>query len=114
MMAGTLFMFNQWTTVPEQQWLAFVTLVMFQLFNVLNCKSEWKSAFTQMFNNKWLLLAIAGSFILQIIVMQTAIGHTVFGTESLDMNQWMICIAVWSSVFILEEIRKLFVTSNGN
>lgn len=114
MMVWTIYMFTQWGELSEKQSLAFVTLVMFQLFNVLNCKSEWKSAFTQIWNNHWLLLAIAWSFILQIFVIETNRGHVIFGTESLEMSQWMMCIAVWSSVLILEEIRKLFVWSNGN
>ena len=39
--------------------MAFTTLMMFQLFNVFNCRSSWRSAFSGMFENKWLLAAVA-------------------------------------------------------
>ena len=35
--------------------MAFTTLMMFQLFNVYNCRSTWRSAFSGFFDNKWLL-----------------------------------------------------------
>ena len=39
--------------------MAFTTLMMFQLFNVYNCRSRWRSAFSGFFDNKWLLVAVA-------------------------------------------------------
>ena len=39
--------------------MAFTTLMMFQLFNVYNCRSSWRSAFSGLFDNKWLLAAVA-------------------------------------------------------
>ena len=39
--------------------MAFTTLMMFQLFNVYNCRSTWRSAFSGFFDNKWLLAAVA-------------------------------------------------------
>ncbi len=38
--------------------MAFTTLMMFQLFNVFNCRSTWRSAFSGFFENKWLLSAV--------------------------------------------------------
>ena len=38
--------------------MAFTTLMMFQLFNVYNCRSSWRSAFDGFFENKWLLVAV--------------------------------------------------------
>ena len=35
--------------------MAFTTLMMFQLFNVYNCRSNWRSAFSGFFENKWLI-----------------------------------------------------------
>ena len=39
--------------------MAFTTLMMFQLFNVFNCRSNWRSAFSGLFDNKWLIGAVA-------------------------------------------------------
>ena len=38
--------------------MAFTTLMMFQLFNVFNCRSAWRSAFSGLFENRWLLAAV--------------------------------------------------------
>ena len=41
--------------------MAFTTLMMYQLFDVYNCRSRRRSAFIGLLDNKWLLIAIAFS-----------------------------------------------------
>ena len=38
--------------------MAFTTLVLFQLFNVFNARSDERSAFVGLFTNRWLWAAI--------------------------------------------------------
>ena len=52
--------------------MAFTTLMMFQLFNVFNCRSTWRSAFSGLFENKWLLGAVALSLLTHILVIYRA------------------------------------------
>jgi magnesium-transporting ATPase (P-type) len=49
--------------------MAFTTLMMFQLFNVYNCRSTWRSAFSGFFENKWLIAAVTLSLFTHVLVI---------------------------------------------
>ncbi|HSL53763.1 MAG TPA: cation-translocating P-type ATPase, partial [Pyrinomonadaceae bacterium] len=51
------------------QTMAFTTLVFFSLFNVLNARSDERSAFAGLFSNKWLWGAVLLSLLLQVTVV---------------------------------------------
>ncbi len=87
--------------------MAFTTLVFFQLFNVLNARSDTASAFHKLFTNKWLWLALLFSAALQLVVVYTPALQSAFGTMALSPLDWLVCIAVASSVLWLREISKL-------
>ncbi len=109
MMLGTLFVFKMYG--PEEnlryaQTVAFTTLMMFQMFNVLNCRSERKSLFKLgVFSNLHLIGAIGTSILLQIIVIHTPL-NVYFKTIPMTRFDWLITVAVASSVFIFGEIFK--------
>ncbi len=94
-------------TLPYAQTIAFTTLVCFQLFHVFNARSETRSAFSGLFHNPWLWVAITVSFLLQILVVYVPLLQQAFGTVPLALNDWLLCIAVASSVLWLMELRKL-------
>src|SRR2546427_6433579 len=48
------------------QTMAFTTLMLFQIFNVLNARSDERSAFVRLFTNGWLWAALFGSLALQL------------------------------------------------
>jgi Ca2+-transporting ATPase len=112
MMAGTLFVFEMYN--PElnrayAQTMAFTTLVFFQLFNVINQRSETQSIFKLgLFSNKWLIGAIAVSVILQVAAVQLSIFNTLFDTIPLTLVDYAIAAAVGSSVLVIGEIIKIF------
>jgi Ca2+-transporting ATPase len=51
------------------QTMAFTTLMIFQLFNVLNARSDERSAFANLFSNAWLWAAIGLAILLEIAVL---------------------------------------------
>ena len=109
MMAGTLFVFKWYLNKDIQyaQTMAFSTLVAFQMFNVLNCRSQDKSIFkVGLFSNKWLIGAIVISILLQIAVIHTSLG-ILFKTVPLQLIDWMYVFLISSSVLIVIEIQKL-------
>jgi P-type Ca2+ transporter type 2C len=53
------------------QTMAFTTLMLFQLFNVFNARSDEESAFRGVFSNRWLWGAVALSVMLQVCVVYT-------------------------------------------
>jgi len=87
--------------------MAFSTLMMFQMFNVLNCRSERNSLFKiGVFSNRYLIGAIAISILLQVMVIQTRLG-TFFKTTPLSMVDWAYVVLMSSTVLIFGEIIKL-------
>ncbi len=89
------------------QTMAFTTLMLFQMFNVLNARSDTRSAFVHLFTNHWLWMALGLSLLLQIVVLYTPVLQRAFGTVSLNVQDWVFCAAVASSVLWLREITKL-------
>jgi Ca2+-transporting ATPase len=89
------------------QTMAFTTLVLFQMFNVVNARSDERSAFVHLFANRWLWAAIAGSVALQILVVYLPVLQRAFGTVGLTVRDWAVCVAVASSVLWLRETVKL-------
>ncbi|PUB25959.1 calcium-translocating P-type ATPase/potassium/sodium efflux P-type ATPase,TIGR01523 [Promicromonospora sp. AC04] len=85
----------------------FTTLVLAQLFNVLNSRSETTSAFHRMFVNRWLWGAIGLGVVLQVAVVQVPFLQVAFGTAGLDLAHWGVAVAMASSVLWFDEIRKL-------
>jgi Ca2+-transporting ATPase len=88
------------------QTMAFTTLMLFQMFNVVNARSDEQSAFVRLFTNRWMWAAIGGSVALQVVVVETPFLQRAFGTTSLGAGDWMFCVAVASSVLWLREVSK--------
>lgn len=87
----------------------FTVLVITQLFNTLNARSETQTVFRGFFANRWLWAAIAVSALLQVAVVQLPLLNTAFTTEPLSLNQWLVCTALASSVLWVSEVRKLIL-----
>ena len=96
------------------QTMAFTTLMLFQLFNVLNARSDEHSAFEGMFRNHWLWAAIGLSLLLHIAVIYVPILQQAFSTVSLSARDWLACFVVASSVLWLRELSKLALRAERN
>jgi Ca2+-transporting ATPase len=89
------------------QTMAFTTLMLFQIFNVINARSADLIAFVGLFTNPWLWAAVGLSVALQVTVVHVPVLQQAFGTVSLSAGDWLRCIAIASSVLWLGEISKL-------
>jgi len=90
--------------------MTLVTMAMFQWFNAWNCRSETKSIFQLgFFSNRWLLLALAVVFGLQILVLHNPFMQRLFKTVPISLSQWALIIFLSSSIVLFEEIRKWFM-----
>jgi Ca2+-transporting ATPase len=88
------------------QTMAFTTLMLFQVFNVINARSDEHSAFVHLLTNRWLWAAIGVSLLLQVVVVHLPWLQRAFGTVGLSPGDWLFCAAVASSVLWLREISK--------
>jgi Ca2+-transporting ATPase len=89
------------------QTMAFTTLVLFSLFNVLNARSDERSAFAGLFANQWLWASIIVSLALQAAVLYVPFLQQAFSTTALGLRDWLVCALVGSSVLWLRELVKI-------
>lgn len=103
--------------------MAFSVFIVFQLFNVLNCRSDTESAITGLglFSNKAINYALLFSvgllmFFVHFSEATIPIFNTMVGdllkTTKLDSFDWIIVFGVASTVFVIEEFRKFMVKTN--
>ena len=87
--------------------MAFTTLMLAQLFNTVNARSDERSAFVHLFTNRWLWGAIGLSVVLQLVVLYVPAMQRAFGTVALSPMDWLRCIAAASVVLWAREASKL-------
>jgi Ca2+-transporting ATPase len=100
-------------TMRYAQTMAFTVLMMFQVFNIFNARSDEKSAFTNLFTNHWLWAAIALSIFLQVTVIYVPFLQQAFSTVSLSAGDWLFCVTVASSVLWLRELSKVVMRARS-
>ena len=88
--------------------MALTVLVVFQMCVALECKSETNSLFSAgIFKNLYLLLAIAVSLLLQCMILYVPYFEMLFKTTGPAPYDWLVILAITSTIFIVLEARKL-------
>ena len=124
--AGDAVAIDNWNSYSEDrfvyaQTMTFGVFVVFQLFNVINCRSSEDSIFKLgIFSNKAINYAVLISLTLlwliinysseTIPILDIKVG-SLLSTIELELKDWLTIFAVASSVFIIEEFRKFIVYS---
>ena len=103
----------------QAQTMTFAVFIVYQLFNVLNCRSGEASLFTLgMFSNKAINYAILISASLLFVFVHFATSTiplidiefgNLLSTTSLESFDWLVLTLVASTVFLIEEFRKFMV-----
>jgi magnesium-transporting ATPase (P-type) len=91
----------------EARTMAFTTLVLAQLFNTFNARSDRVSAFHHLFTNPFLWAALGLSLALQVAVVHVPVLNDAFGTSPLPATDWALCVGLASVVLWVDEITKL-------
>jgi sodium/potassium-transporting ATPase subunit alpha len=87
---------------------AFAVLVVIQLFNIFNFRSEILSAFSRKIQkNLFIWFSVAVSVALVLVVIQLPAAQKIFSTASLTLFEWFAIVAVGASILFFEEVRKL-------
>ncbi len=94
--------------------MAFTTLMLFQLFNVFNCRSAWRSAFAGFLENRWLIGAVIVSLLTHVVVVYVPVLQSAFHTVALSAFDWAVATAVASTLLIVMEITKLVMRAQGH
>ncbi len=113
-MAASTFGYFAWSVsqglpYAQVQTETFTLLAACQWFNVLNCRSETRSALSfDLFRNPWMLGGLTLSILLQLLVIYWPPMNALFHTVPISGANFLVITAVASLVLWAEEVRKLF------
>jgi len=97
-------------TVEYARTMAFMVLVMCQLFFTLAVRNSSKSIFQiGIFSNKYLVGAIVLGVLLQLIVIGIPVMQRAFHLQMLDLGGWLIAISLGLVPLLVNEIVKIFI-----
>ncbi len=108
---GTLYLYYYGlrTSLDYARTITFTVFVFFQLINVFNCRSEDKSVMQLKFTgNRMLLGSVIVLSLAQLVLIYSPIGALGFHTVPLRLMDWGLIISIALSVFVFEELRKLY------
>ena len=93
--------------LAEAQTMAVTTVIMFQVFYMLNCRSLKSSLFTiGVFTNPAVFAGILGILLLQAAFIYVPFMHTVFGTRALPLADLGTATAVGAIIFPIISVEK--------
>ncbi len=109
--AATLGMYMYGLSVDQDyaRTLAFTTLVVFELALVFNARLAGKSWLQYgPFNNVWLIVAVAVSFLLQMAAVYVPFLHPIFKTESILLNDMILIFGVCMSATLVPYLAAFY------
>jgi Ca2+-transporting ATPase len=113
MAIGTLSMVG-WTeqthTLAVARTMGVVVFSLFNLFFSLESRHRRESVFSvNTFANRTCVLTTGASIFLLVMATVLVPCQAILKTTALDLDQWLLCIAVALSVIAITEIRKAFL-----
>ena len=112
MAAGTIVIFfGEWNGDPERlvqaRVAALTSLVVFQIFHVGNCRSEYRSVFAKSpFSNRFLLLGVAASAGLHVAALYLPFTQRLLRVQPLPLESWLRIFAVGLTIVLVVELHK--------
>ncbi len=87
--------------------MVFTQIVLFEIFFAFICKETKKFKLSSIGSNKHLLLAVAISFVLQLIVIYTPFMQNIFKTTPLSPMEWIIIGLGACTTLLVPKIEEL-------
>jgi len=95
--------------------VALSTLVMVEMFNVLNSVSEKESILTVTpFQNRYLLASIMLSISAHCCILYIPLIQSWFNVQPISITDWLLIIALSSPVILLEELLKIVTRKDAS
>lgn len=96
--------------LAKAQTMTFAIVILYQIFNAYNNKTEDKSIFEiNPFDNKWLNLSIVFSFLVLFALIQLPVVDRYLHLVDLTLQDWVIAIAAGSTAIIAGEIARFII-----
>lgn len=88
--------------------IAFALLIIIQMVNAFNARSETRSIFSiGFFSNLWLLSAIILSVAMLILLTEIPFLQTILRTTHISLKEWGMILLASFCILAVEEIRKI-------
>ena len=101
-------------SVEVAQTVALNTLVFFEIFYLFNGRSLTEPAHSvSVRSNAWLSVGIIACIASQLLIVYWSPLNDIFGTDAIELSDWIFAAVIASSVFFAIEIEKWFVRSEN-
>ena len=112
MLLGTMFLYyleiRAGSDISRARTMAFATMVVFQVFNILNSRSLRESIFKMpFFSNKYILGSMIISFSLSYLTVALPAMQNLFHTVTLSMGDWLKIFLLALLIIVAVEVEKL-------
>lgn len=94
--------------------MAFVTFVSFQVFNLLNVRSDVRSAFgRETLENRSAFIAATAVVVLLVLIVEMDVLHGFMTVTDLTSGQWLACVAIGSAILWVGELVKIVLRARA-
>jgi Ca2+-transporting ATPase len=119
-MFGYYYYWNPWglsdpeMVLTEARTMVFITLVLMQLVNAFNCRSDYLSLFkVGVFGNRFLILAVVVSLGMMVMVIEWDPLSRLFYTTPLRWQDWLVAAGLSLTLVPVVELTKWIVRRRG-
>ncbi len=89
--------------------MVLLLMVLFENIHVLNCRSEYKSAFkVPLKNNMLLITGILGAQAIHIVSMNIPLMQDILGVSPIGLTEWLFTLGFALSLLVVMELFKFF------
>ena len=117
---GYYYYYNPWglsdpeMVLTEAQTMVFITLVLAELVNAFNCRSDYLSIFNVgVFGNRFLILAVLVSLAMMVMVIEWDPLSRLFHTTPLRWQDWVLAAGLSLTLVPVVELTKWIVRRRG-
>lgn len=117
---GYYYYYNPWglsdpeMVLTEAQTMVFITLVLAELVNAFNCRSDYLSLFTVgLWGNRFLILAVVVSLVMMVMVIEWDPLSRLFHTTPLRWQDWVLAAGLSLTLVPVVELTKWIVRRRG-
>ena len=94
--------------------MVFITLVLVQLVNAFNCRSDYLSLFkVGVFGNRFLILSVLASLAMMVAVIEWDPLSRLFYTTPLRWQDWLVAAGLSLTLVPVVELTKWIVRRRG-
>jgi Ca2+-transporting ATPase len=117
---GYYYLWNPWElsdpemVLTEAQTMVFITLVLAELVNAFNCRSDYLSLFkVGVFRNRFLILAVLASLGMMVMVIEWDPLSRLFHTTPLRWQDWGVAVGLSLTLIPIVELTKWLICRRG-